>query len=462
MADLSPRRTRLPASQRDLAGWGRFRGSSATVVAPADARRLAFGEIARRDVIARGLGRSYGDAAQNAGGTVVDTTACRGVEWLDRAGGIVRVDAGTTIGDLITVSVPCGWFVPVTPGTRNVTIGGAIAADIHGKNHHVDGSFGDHIRQLRMRLADDTIVTTGPDNDPDLFWATVGGMGLTGIVIDADIALAPIASSMIEVETSRLSLDDLMAQMRRGDALHVFSVAWVDLLHKGRSVLTQGSFASAETVAAQRPSPAGVLRRPSMPVAALPPLPPLRIAVTPGVRAFNELWYRRAPSEPTVTLETITAFFHPLDAIRNWNRVYGPGGFVQWQCVIPDADQGPRAAAAADETLAEICSEMGELPSFFTVLKRFGPGNGGHLSFPQTGWTLAVDLPATEKVLTALPRFDATVAAAGGRLYLAKDARMSRETLEAGYPRLAEWRAVRRRVDPERRFASDLSKRLGL
>lgn len=440
---------------KSVSGWGRFRPSEVDEVTATDVGELARMPLPATDTVARGLGRSYGDPAQRTGGTVVDTTFCRGITWLDRTHGVVRAEAGTTMGDLITVGVPLGWFVPVTPGTRNVTVGGAIAADIHGKNHHRDGSIGKHVRRIRMRLASDEIVTVSPTEEPELFWATVGGMGLTGIILDADLTLAPIESSMVRVETSRHGLDGLMQTMRRSDADHRFSVAWVDLLAGGRSVLTQGDFAPADELPRH---PAGPLRRPSMPVASLPPLPPMRFAVTPGVRLFNELWWRRSPVEPTTTLETITAFFHPLDALRNWNTVYGPGGFVQWQCVIPDDDQ----PATADDIVRELCEALGALPSYLTVLKRFGPSNPAPLSFPRTGWTLAVDLPATDRVLADLPRLDQRVVDAGGRLYLAKDARMSRAVFEAGYPRLDEWKRVRRRVDPKQRFRSDLSERLGL
>lgn len=438
-------------STEKLAGWGGHAGVEMRVVAPSDLAALQANELPATDLIARGLGRSYGDAAQRKGGTALDTTACARAEWTDRAAGLVRADAGVTIGDLIAFGIPAGFFVPVSPGTRNVTVGGAIAADIHGKNHHVDGSFGEHVRSMRMRLADNSVVEVSPTANAELFWATVGGMGLTGIILDADIAMAPVTSSLIQVETSRLeTLDELMTAMRASDHEHAFSVAWVDLIGRSRSVLTQGSFAEPADI---EPHVAGPLRRPGTPAAALPPLPPMRFVMRPAVKAFNELWWRRAPAEPTVTHESITAFFHPLDAIRNWNRLYGPNGFVQWQCVIPD-DQ--------DDALREICAQFKKHPAFFTVLKRFGPGNPAPLSFPMPGWTLAVDLPATNAVLDELHRFDELVVQAGGRLYLAKDARMRPEVLEAGYPRLDEWRAMRNAVDPGRRFNSDLAIRLGL
>ncbi len=439
----------MTSTRQLVTGWGRHGAVDMHVVEPSDRGELERVDAPNNNVVPRGLGRSYGDAAQRADGTALVTTGCRRVEWIDQANGVLRADAGVTIGELIQIGIPLGYFVPVSPGTRNVTVGGAIAADIHGKNHHVDGSFGEHVLQLTLRLADDSIVECSPAVEADLFWATVGGMGLTGVIIDAVITMAAVPSSTISVETTRHgTLDELMDVMRNSDADHDFSVAWVDLLTRGRSVLTQGGFADAAEVASH---PAGPLRRPRTPSAALPPLPPVRWVQRPFVRAFNELWFRRAPAEQTVTQESITGFFHPLDAIRDWNRLYGSTGFVQWQCVVK-----------SDDALRSICADFASQPAFFTVLKRFGAENPAPLSFPTPGWTLAVDLPATPQVFAALERFDQQVVDANGRLYLAKDARMSRATFEAGYPRLDDWKQVRRAVDPQRRFTSDLAERLGL
>ncbi len=443
------------STERHFTGWGRYRGAAGTALLPATTRELATADLPSSDLIARGLGRSYGDAAQRSGGSVLVTTECNQVRWIDRKSGVVRADAGVTIGQLISKYTPKGWFVPVTPGTSQVTVGGAIAADIHGKNHHVAGSFGQHVRSLRMRLASDEILNLSPASNGELFWATVGGMGLTGVIIDADIQLLAVPSAIVAVETQRLqTLDDLLDEMRRSDEEHDFSVAWVDLLGDARSVLTQGSFARPEQLATLgAATAAGAYRQPLTTSIGLPRVPFPRVAITPAVKAFNELWWRKAPAQPTVTAESITAFFHPLDAITDWNRVYGNTGFVQWQCVVPDS---------ATPSLYELVDRLGDLPSFFTVLKRFGPGNQSPLSFPAPGWTVAADLPATAKALNGLGALDRIVADAGGRIYLAKDARMERELFEQMYPRGAEFSAVRASVDPERRFCSDLSQRLGL
>jgi len=446
----------MKAQRQLLSGWGRYRGAHAQTFTPADLSELEQYELPTTELVARGLGRSYGDAAQLTNGNAVVTTACRSVTWVERDRGLIRCDAGVTIGQLIDRFAPKGWFVPVTPGTRAVTVGGAVAADIHGKNHHVDGSFTAHVTRLRLRLASNEILTISPTEHEDLFWATAGGMGLTGVILDADIQLAALPTTTVAVETQRFdTLDPLLQEMRASDHRHDFSVAWVDLLRNSRSVLTQGSFATPsqlielESVA----DAAGTHRRPGTLNIGLPKVALPRVAVTPGVRAFNELWFRKAPAEPTVTGESITAFFHPLDAIRDWNRVYGGTGFVQWQCVVPD-DQ--------TSTLQDLAERLGQLPSFFTVLKRFGPASNGPLSFPSPGWTLAVDLPATNKTLNGLPALDQLVADAGGRIYLAKDARLSRTHFEAMYPRLDEFKAIRAQVDPGARFRSDLAIRLGL
>lgn len=442
--DLSPGEP-VPS---EVSGWGRQHPVRAGVTTPFSTSQLRSQNLPD-GVVARGLGRSYGDAAQLEDGTIVLTERCDAVEWVDRDTGIVRAESGATIGDLIAIYAPKGWFVPVSPGTRRVTVGGAVAADIHGKNHHVHGSFGSHVRRLTLRMADDSIVELSPQLRPELFWATVGGMGLTGIIVDADIALTRVPSTRVRVETQRFGeLDAVLKELRRSDELHEFSVAWVDLLAGGRGVVTQGSFADPAELA---PDAAGPLQRPWTPSVSVPGLPQMRMVRTPLMRAFNEAWFRRAPADQVVSHESITAFFHPLDALANWNRFYGPAGFLQWQCVVP-----------SDDVLREICARFASAPSFLTVLKRFGPANPSPLSFPRPGWTLAVDLPVTNAVLRLLDELDRLVIDDGGRLYLAKDSRMSPATLRATYPRLDEWLSIRRSVDPTLRFRSDLSERLGL
>jgi decaprenylphospho-beta-D-ribofuranose 2-oxidase len=355
--------------------------------------------------------------------------------------------------------VPQGLFVPVTPGTRYVTVGGAIAADIHGKNHHRKGSWCQHVVSMRLQLADGEVVEIGPDRDPDLFWATAGGMGLTGVVLDATFLCPRIGSSRLLVDTDRASdLDAVLELMASGDHAYDYSVAWIDLMaggrSMGRSVLTRGRFATAEEVAPTMGDDplaysAGVL-------ATAPPLVPNGLLNKLTVRAFNELWYRKAPARRRDELQTIPTFFHPLDMVGGWNRVYGPSGFLQWQFVVP---------FGAESALRHIVEELSAsgCTSFLAVLKAFGDADPGPLSFPAPGWTLALDIPAGVPGLgPLLDRLDEVVVAEGGRVYLAKDSRVRPELVPAMYPRLGEWQQVRERVDPHRRIRSDLSRRLGL
>lgn len=438
------------ARRQVLSGWGRTDPAPATVVAPRTddgaQRLLAFGSPRAL----RGLGRSYGDAAQLRDGLVVSTVELRGIDPTPPTAStnVFRVAAGTSIAELIDWGVPQGWFVPVTPGTTAVTIGGAIAADVHGKNHHGAGSFGAHVKRLRLITASNETVTCGPADD--LFWATVGGMGLTGMILDADIAMQPISSDRVRVETVRTEdLAETMAVMVQTDADHEYSVAWIDLLSRGRSVLTQGRFAT--TAEASAVSDYAPPRSTSLPVPGLP-----KLTYTATVRAFNELWWRKAPRRRQVSLESIAGFFHPLDMVANWNLVYGKHGFIQWQFVVPDE---------AAETMVSIIKDLEALqaPAFFAVLKRFGPPGQGWLSFPKSGWTLALDLPFPSRSLgAALDRFDRQITEAGGRIYLAKDSRLDPALLPAMYPRLDEWRALRDRLDPGAVFRTDLSQRLGL
>jgi decaprenylphospho-beta-D-ribofuranose 2-oxidase len=444
----------------ELTGWSRTAPTRATVEHPRTTEALAatVEDAGRRGVIARGLGRSYGDAAQNAGGTVADATGVRKVLAFDGTTGIITAEAGLSFDDLLRFVVPQGWFVPVSPGTRYITVGGAIAADIHGKNHHRDGSFASHVRSLRLRTPAG-VVEVGPDRDPELFWASAGGMGLTGVVLDATFALMPIPTSRVLVDTERTTdLDDALDRMTRGDDGYHFTVAWIDLVATGaslgRSVLTRGDWAPLDALSeAERADPFAY--DPSVLVSAPPWVPNLALNSW-SVRAFNEVWYRKHPRHRTGEVQAIPPFWHPLDFVRGWNRIYGSRGFLQWQMVVP---------FGAEDTLRRSVEALsaGGQPSFLAVLKRFGPGDPGPLSFPMPGWTLALDVPAGDAELAPLlDRLDHEVAEAGGRIYLAKDSRVDPALLPTMYPRLDEWRAVRDRVDPDHVMVSDLARRLGL
>jgi decaprenylphospho-beta-D-ribofuranose 2-oxidase len=453
---------RLPVTRKVLSGFGGTAPTAADVVrvtSPDDVDAVMDGAVAgNRPVLARGLARSYGDAAQCAGGLIVDTTGLDAVVASDLDAGWVRAGAGVSLDALMRTLLPAGWFVPVSPGTRFVTVGGAVAADIHGKNHHGDGSFCSHVTGLSLATPTGR-HDVGPDADPELFWATAGAMGLTGIVVEATVSLLAVETTRMIVDTERTNdLDDCMARMAADDDRYRYSVAWIDGLargrHLGRAVLTRGHHARvADLPVDQRPralafDPGGRIPMPATAPAGL--LNPLTVA------AFNEAWYRRAPRRRTGHLESLTSFFHPLDGVDGWNRLYGARGFLQYQCVVPHA---------ASDTIRAIVERVSSarVASFLSVLKRFGPGDPGPLSFPLAGWTLALDMPVGAASLgPLLDDLDALVVAAGGRVYLAKDARVAPELMAAMYPELPRWRVQRQRVDPDGRLVSDLGRRLGL
>jgi len=434
-------------------GWGRTTPSVATLANPdselAVAEQLATGA----PLIARGLGRSYGDAAQLSGGLVVSNLALDDIGTIDEHG-VLSVGAGVSIDQILHASIPQGWFVPVTPGTRQVTIGGAIAADVHGKNHHRDGTFSQHVLEMRLVTPSGTFRVS-PTSDEALFWASAGGMGLTGVITSATIQMARIETDKVLVDTERFAnLDGVMAAMKERDHEYKYSVAWVDCMtrgaHMGRAILTRANHATAsdlDQVTLKAPKPAKLFVPFDAPSGLLNPL---------SVRAFNELWFRSAPKLQENEAQELPTFFHPLDGVRDWNRLYGKRGFVQYQFCVPDD---------AHETIVAAIARLSSsgVASFLAVLKRFGPANPGPLSFPLPGWTLALDLPVGPHALPGvLDDLDALVLEAKGRVYFAKDSRLAPEKVRAMYPRLGEFLEVKNRVDPHHQMTSDLARRLQL
>ncbi|MFE7167397.1 FAD-binding protein [Streptomyces sp. NPDC057616] len=440
-----------------LTGWGRTAPSAARVIRPRTYEEAvaAVRCCGVRGGIARGLGRAYGDAAQNAGGVVLDMTGLDRIHAIDADGGTVLCDAGVSLHRLMEVLLPLGWFVPVVPGTGHVTVGGAIGADVHGRNHHVAGSFARHVLALELLTADGEIRAVG--RGTPLFDATTGGMGLTGVILTATVRLLPVETSLMSVDTVRTTgLDDLLARLAATDHLYGYSAAWIDLRARGpvtgRAVLTRGDHAPLDALPARaRRAPLEFRTRR---LSAAPFAEGLLGGPAPAL--CNELRYRTAPRVRTGELRGISAFLRPLDGAPHWSRAPGRGGLVRYQCVVGDGQE---------DTLHRIVRRIGERrsPASGAVLKRFGEAGEGWLSFPVPGWSLALALPARLPGLGAfLDGLDEEVAAAGGRVCLAKDARLRPDLLAAMYPRLDDFRALRAALDPRAVFTSDLSRRLAL
>jgi decaprenylphospho-beta-D-ribofuranose 2-oxidase len=460
----------VPTVPVRLTGWGRIAPTKADLAAPASEaeavellRYLATPPTSKSGTaIPRGLGRSYNNAAQSADGIVISTSKLNNILSLDPATGVVEAEAGVSLEQLMVAGLPHGWFVPVSPGTRQVTVGGAIAADVHGKNHHVAGSFASHVSSFDILFpsaeqAEPHTVT--PESDPELFWATAGGMGLTGFITRATIQLKRVESSLVAVDTVKTKdIDETMAVLAEHDERYGYTVAWSDDLargkHLGRSVVTSGDFATrADLAGGQLSDPFAFDPRARL---TAPNVFPPGLMNRYSIRLANAAWYLKAPKRREHEIQTISQFFHPLDGIRNWNHVYGPGGFRQYQYVLPFG------AEAAVRKSFELVSAR-PAPSFVTVLKRFGQADPGLLSFPAAGWTLALDFPARTRGLgPLLDELDKLVVANGGRVYLAKDSRVSAATLREMYPGIPQFRKLRSVLDPAGILASDLSRRLNL
>ena len=442
-----------------VSGWGRIRPAAVSSVRPVDviAARRVLPELSTglggwgRGAISRGMGRSYGDAAQRDGGVVIDTSALTAFE-LDGERGCVRAQGGVTLGRLLAVLERAGWVLPVVPGTQHVSVGGAIAADIHGKNHAAAGTFGAHVEAVDLLTAGGELRELTVDHDPDVLRATIGGMGLTGVIVSASIRLKPLPGPLLSVDTDRVtSLDDALALLDGPGG--EYRVAWLDLLGPSplRGIVTRAAHVDADPRAVRRPAATTVNGRLSVPGRWPDGL------LRPGlVRAYNAYRFRRTPRRRTAAPESYGAHMFPLDGLEAWPRLYGSAGLVQYQFVVPKG---------REDVLPRVIGRLrgSAVPCYLAVLKDFGPAAEAPLSFPLAGWTLALDMPGDAPGLGAmLDTFDEWVVEAGGRVYLAKDGRVRPDVLAAMYPRAGEWRAIRDRIDPGGVWSSDLGVRTGL
>lgn len=447
--------------EREVAGWGRYPVIKSTCARP---ERLAevMGALADRKgdgVLAYGLGRSYGDAALLAGGRTVFMERLDRMLDFDPSTGWLRCEAGVSIRDLLDTWVPRGFFPPVMPGTTFVTVGGALANDIHGKNHHVAGSWADHVRNVEILLASGEVVVCDAAQRPDLFWATAGGLGLTGIILAMDLKLIPIHNDLIEMESIRVRDLDQFFEVSSQSADFTHTVSWIDCTAQGKSmgrgIFMRGRHARAEVT--RRPGLLERAQRLASPLLDVGWLEPNWLLNKWTIKAFNEVYYRkqlRAVQQAVVPLEP---FFFPLDFVRNWNHLYGKRGFLQYQFVVP-----PDPSWRAVRKILEAISGSG-MASFLAVIKEFGPTTHSGLSFPMEGPMIALDFPNFgQPLLDLMDRLDVLVAEVGGRVYLGKDARLGKDLFRVMYPEWRAWKTTRDAFDPNGVFQSDLARRLGL
>jgi FAD/FMN-containing dehydrogenase len=410
-------------------------------------------ELTRGAVLCRGLGRSYGDSSlpPPSDPVVAATPLADRILSFDEATGTLRAEAGLSLREVNRLVLPRGFYSPVTPGTQIITLGGMVAADVHGKNHHRDGCFGAHVSRLRMRVADGRILECSREEEPELFRATIGGMGLTGHVLEVEFRLPRVPSPWIAMESERIhDLDAFIEALKEAGPSWPYTMGWIDCLSRGalmgRGILMRGRWADPAEAPGEPPRPK---KRPSVPL------------VLPGwvinrwsVRAFNALFYRSHVPRLKRRLVDPETFLYPLDAIGHWNRMYGPGGFTQYQCVLPDA-----AGHGAARRFLDLLTQRGGA-SMLCVIKDCGPEGEGLLSFPKPGISIALDIPIRSDTQALVDALNELVIASGGRIYLAKDQFTRAEHYRAMEPRLPEWTRIRRAWDPEGRLRSAQSVRL--
>ncbi|SIN80224.1 FAD-binding oxidoreductase [Halodesulfovibrio marinisediminis] len=441
-----------------ISNWGNYPVVNSELFAFRNDEQLKHTLATSESLISRGMGRCYGDSALN-GTMIVSTKHFDRFISFDKSTGELVCEAGVTIEDILDVFVPRGWFLPVTPGTKYVSIGGAIGSDVHGKNHHESGTFSRHVNWMDVMTADGCILRCTPSENAELFWGMSGGQGMLGVVLRASINLVRVSSSFIKQETVKASnLFEAMKHFEESEN-STFSVAWIDCLQGGsglgRSVLMRGDFVAAEELPKKQKQQA--LTVPDKRKLNIPVNFPSLALTSLSVRAFNALYYGKAPKKSTEQIVDYDTFFYPLDAIYNWNKIYGRRGFTQYQFVLPKE--------ASAEGLTEILSKISASGqgSFLAVLKLFGKGDKGTISFPREGYTLALDFPVTSSLFPLLDELDAMVLDYGGCHYLTKDSRLPEGVFDKGYGKAANaFRELKAKWDPSNKFKSLQSIRLGI
>ena len=468
----------LHTSEATLHGWGRTAPTRAQVLSTEDLGTIveAVKQVAddnadkpdhlKRGVIARGMGRSYGDPAQNAGGLVIDMQRFNKIHSIDPDTALVVVDGGVTLDQLMKAALPYGLWVPVLPGTRQVTIGGAIGPDIHGKNHHSAGSFGNHVESMDLLVASGEILTlkpegSGDDPDGELFWATVGGMGLTGIIVQATIRMTKTETAFFIADGDLTSNFDETIEFHADGSEHnyTYSSAWFDAISPepklGRAAVSRGSLATLDQLKELAPKLAKDPLKFSAPqLITVPDIFPNFTMNKLTMKAVGQAWWLKS-GEYRDQVQNLTQFYQPLDLIGEWNRGYGSRGFLQYQFVVP------REATSELKSIVRSIQASGHY-SALNVFKLFGEGNRAPLSFPMPGWNICVDFPIKPGLGHFLDELDKRVLDFGGRLYLAKESRTSAEKFHQMYPQMQSWLDTRNEIDPTGVFASDMSRRLEL
>ncbi|AEI10473.1 decaprenylphosphoryl-beta-D-ribose 2-epimerase component [Corynebacterium resistens DSM 45100] len=468
----------LQTSTKTLTGWGRTAPTTAEVLSTPDIDVIAkaVAQVAdsnadklshlQRGVIARGMGRSYGDPSMNGGGLVIDMQELNKIHNIDPDTAVVDVDAGVTLDQLMKAALPYGLWVPVLPGTRQVTIGGAIGPDIHGKNHHSAGSFGNHVKSMELLVADGRVLHLEPEGTPDdpngeLFWATVGGMGLTGIILRAQINMTRTETAYFIADGDMTHTLDETIEFHSDGSEHnyTYSSAWFDAISPepklGRAAISRGSLATLDQLKELSPKLAkNPLKFNAPQLMTVPDIFPNFTMNKLSMVAIGELWWLKS-GEYRNQVQNLTQFYQPLDLIGEWNRGYGSKGFLQYQFVVP---------TEAVEPFKQIIRDIQKSGHYsaLNVFKLFGEGNRAPLSYPMPGWNVCVDFPIKPGLGNFLDDLDRGVMEFGGRLYLAKESRTSAENFHKMYPGLPGWLETRRNIDPTGVFASDMSRRLEL